>query len=191
MVFGDWLLRKWNEEVTVLAWARLPMLLLTLALGWIVFVYGRQLGGEWAGLLCLTVFVSTPAFLTFGPLVLTDIPVTLYSLSTIWTFAYLWENPPKWNSFLFAMSFAATSWTISCCRSKASDGSTRIGSSGRSGVPLACDLGDLAYLARILHARPHGHQHPPLYCPDRIAHPLARVAPSSAGAPALGRALRG
>ena len=106
-VFGDWLLTKWNEEVTVLAWARLSMLLLTLALGWIVFVYGRQLGGEWAGLLCLTVFVSTPAFLTFGPLVLTDIPVTLYSLITIWRFADLWENPTKWNSFLFGMSFAA------------------------------------------------------------------------------------
>jgi Dolichyl-phosphate-mannose-protein mannosyltransferase len=97
---------KWNEEVTVLAWARLPMLLPTLALGWIVFVYGRQLGGEWAGLLCLTVFASTPAFLTFGPLVLTDIPVTFYSLSTIWRFADLWENPTKWNSFLFAMSIA-------------------------------------------------------------------------------------
>lgn len=106
-VFGDWLLSKWNEEVTILAWARLPMLLLTLALGWIVFVYGRQLCGEWAGLLCLTVFVSTPAFLTFGPLVLTDIPVALYSLITIWRFADLWENPTKWNSFFFGMSFAA------------------------------------------------------------------------------------
>jgi hypothetical protein len=53
-VFGDSLLTKWNEEATVLAWARLPMLLLTLALGGIVFVYARQLGGDWAGLLCLT-----------------------------------------------------------------------------------------------------------------------------------------
>src|SRR6266852_5946055 len=32
-VFGEWLLEKWNEPKTVLAWARLPMLLLTLALG--------------------------------------------------------------------------------------------------------------------------------------------------------------
>src|SRR5712664_83904 len=32
-VFGDWLLNKWNDPVITLAWARLPMLLLTLLLG--------------------------------------------------------------------------------------------------------------------------------------------------------------
>ena len=105
-VFGDWLLTHWNNEAKVLAWARLPMLLLTLVLGWIVFVYARQLGGDWAGLLCLVIFVSTPAFLTFGPLVLTDMAVTLFSLLTVWRFAALWQNPTKRNAFLFAMSFA-------------------------------------------------------------------------------------
>ena len=105
-VFGDWLLTHWNQEAKVLAWARFPMLLLTLVLGWIVFVYARQLGGDWAGLLCLAIFVSTPAFLTFGPLVLTDMAVTLFSLLTIWRFADLWQNPTKRNAFLFAMSFA-------------------------------------------------------------------------------------
>jgi hypothetical protein len=105
-VFGDWLLTHWNDEATVLAWARAPMLLLTLVLGWIVFLYARKLGGDWAGLLCLAVYVSTPAFLTFGPLVLTDMAVTLFSLITIWRFADLWQNPTKRNAFLFAMSFA-------------------------------------------------------------------------------------
>lgn len=103
-VFGDWLLTHWNEEAKLLAWARFPMLLLTLVLGWIVFIYARQLGGDWAGLLCLAVFVSTPAFLTFGPLVLTDMAVTLFSLLTVWRFADLWQNPTKRNAFLFAMS---------------------------------------------------------------------------------------
>ena len=105
-VFGDWVLTHWNEEAKVLAWARFPMLLLTLVLGWIVFIYARQLGGDWAGLLCLAVFVSTPAFLTFGPLVLTDMAVTLFSFLTVSRFADLWQNPTKRNAFLFAMSFA-------------------------------------------------------------------------------------
>jgi hypothetical protein len=105
-VFGAWLLTHWNEEAKVLAWARLPMLLLTLVLGWIVFIYARHLGGDCAGLLCLAVFVSTPAFLTFGPLVLTDMAVALFSLLTVWRFADLWQNPTKTNAFLFAMSFA-------------------------------------------------------------------------------------
>jgi hypothetical protein len=105
-VFGDWLLTHWNDEAKVLAWARASMLLLTLVLGWIVFLYARKLGGDWAGLLCLAVYVSTPAFLTFGPLVLTDMAVTLFSLITIWRFADLWQNPTKRDAFLFAMSFA-------------------------------------------------------------------------------------
>ena len=105
-VFGNWVLTHWNDQAKVLAWARVPMLLLTLVLGWIVFIYARQLGGDWAGLLCLAIFVSTPAFLTFGPLVLTDTAVTLFSLVTIWRFADLWQNPTKRNAFLFAMAFA-------------------------------------------------------------------------------------
>jgi hypothetical protein len=106
-VFGDWLLTKWNDEATVLAWARFPMLLLTLALGCTVFRCGRRLGGDWAGLLCLTVFATTPAFLAFGPLVLTDMAVTLFSLLTIWSLADMWKNPTKRSAFLFGTSFAA------------------------------------------------------------------------------------
>jgi 4-amino-4-deoxy-L-arabinose transferase-like glycosyltransferase len=105
-VFGDWVLTHWNDEGTVLVWARLPMLLLTLALGWMIFVYARQLGGDWAGLLCITVYVGTPAFLTFGPLVITDIAITLFSLVTVWKLADLWENPTRRNAFFFGMSFA-------------------------------------------------------------------------------------
>ncbi len=105
-VFGDWLLNKWNDPVTTLAWARLPMLVLTLVLGWILYVYTRRLGGPWGGLLCLCVYVSTPTFLTFGPLVLTDLAVTLFSLLTVWRLADLWNGPSKKNTLGFALSLA-------------------------------------------------------------------------------------
>src|SRR5713226_3942556 len=78
-VFGDWLLERWNDPKSVLAWARLPILLVTLALGCAVYLYARRLGGAWGGLLCLSVYVSTPAFLAFGPLVHTDLAVTVFS----------------------------------------------------------------------------------------------------------------
>jgi hypothetical protein len=78
-VFGESLLEKWNDPTVVLKWARVPMLLLTLALGWLVYACGRRLGGTWGGLLCLSVYISTPAFLAFGPLVHTDLAVTLFS----------------------------------------------------------------------------------------------------------------
>jgi Dolichyl-phosphate-mannose-protein mannosyltransferase len=105
-VFGEWLLTKWNDPVRTLAWARLPMLLLTLALGWVLFVYARRLGGNWGGLLCLSVYVSMPAFLAFGPLVHTDIAVTLFSLLTLWRFAENWQNPSRRNALLFGLALA-------------------------------------------------------------------------------------
>lgn len=105
-VFGAWLLNKWNQTSTMLPWARMPMLLLTLALGGVLYTYARRLGGNWGGLLCLTAFVSTPAFLAFGPLVHTDIPVALFSLLTLWRFAETWKNPSRKNAVLFGLSLA-------------------------------------------------------------------------------------
>jgi len=105
-VFGDWLLERWNDPKSVLAWARLPMLLVTLALGCVVYLYARRLGGAWGGLLCLSAYVSTPAFLAFGPLVHTDLAVTLFSLLALWTLAEMWQKPNRKNVVLFGLSLA-------------------------------------------------------------------------------------
>jgi 4-amino-4-deoxy-L-arabinose transferase-like glycosyltransferase len=106
-VFGDWVLTRWNDPVRTLAWARLPMLILTLALGWVIYVYAGRLGGPWAGLLCLSAYVTTPLFLTFGPLVLTDVAVTLFSLLALWTFADVWQRPGRRSVVLFALCLGA------------------------------------------------------------------------------------
>jgi 4-amino-4-deoxy-L-arabinose transferase-like glycosyltransferase len=105
-VFGEWLLERWNDTKTVLAWARLPMLLLMLGLGVAVYVCARRLGGPWGGLLCMSLFVSTPTFLAFGPLVHTDIAVALFSLLTLWTFASVWHEPRPKNVSLFGLNLA-------------------------------------------------------------------------------------
>jgi 4-amino-4-deoxy-L-arabinose transferase-like glycosyltransferase len=106
MVFGELLVNHWNQQAGTLAWARLPMLLLTLALGWALYSYARRLGGNWGGLLSLTAFVSMPVFLAFGPLVHTDVAVTLFSVLALWTFAKLWEEPGRGRVLLFALSLA-------------------------------------------------------------------------------------
>jgi hypothetical protein len=105
--FGCWLLEKWNDPHIVLPWARFPMLLLTLALGWVVYACGRRLGGPWGALLCLTVFISNPTFLAFGPLVHTDLAMALFSLLCLWTFANIWCVPSRKHVLMFAMSLAA------------------------------------------------------------------------------------
>jgi dolichyl-phosphate-mannose-protein mannosyltransferase len=106
-VFGERILTKWNDPVSTLAWARAPMLAVTLILGWVLFVYARKLGGDWAGLLCLSAYVSTPAFIAFAPLVHTDLAVTLFSLMTLWRFAEVWKDPSQRNAVLFSLCLAA------------------------------------------------------------------------------------
>ncbi|HEY5068839.1 MAG TPA: glycosyltransferase family 39 protein, partial [Candidatus Acidoferrum sp.] len=105
-IFGAWILERWNDAASTVAWARFPMLLLMLALGWSLFVIGRRLGGNWGGLLCLAVYASSPVFLAFGPLVHTDIPVTLFTLLSLWTFAEIWREPDRKKSFLFGLCLA-------------------------------------------------------------------------------------
>ena len=105
-VFGEWLLARWNDSQRTLAWARLPMLLLTLVLGWVIFAYARRIGGDWGGLLALSAYVSTPAFIVFGPLVLTDLAVTLFCLLTLWQFAELWREPSRKSAFWFGICLA-------------------------------------------------------------------------------------
>ncbi|HVM75662.1 MAG TPA: glycosyltransferase family 39 protein [Candidatus Saccharimonadales bacterium] len=106
-VWGHQVALQWNDPYSTIFWARLPMLLLTLVLGVFVYRYAAQLGGPWAGLLCLAAFVSTPAFIVFGPLVLTDVPVTLFVLLTLWKFADLWRSPTPRNATAFGLFFAA------------------------------------------------------------------------------------
>jgi 4-amino-4-deoxy-L-arabinose transferase-like glycosyltransferase len=111
-MLGEWawghaVALKWNEPYSTVAWARLPMLLLTLLLGYFVYRSATELGGPWGGLLCLAAYVSTPAFLVFGPLVLTDIPVALFVLLTLWRLAELWRFPTRPNIIVFGLFFAA------------------------------------------------------------------------------------
>jgi 4-amino-4-deoxy-L-arabinose transferase-like glycosyltransferase len=105
-VFGHEVVTDWNDPYSTMRWARLPMLLLTLALGWMIYVYGSRLGGEWGGLLCLVAYVTTPAFLTFGPLVVTDIAITLFSLLTMWALADMWQEPTRAAMVKFGLAFA-------------------------------------------------------------------------------------
>ena len=83
-VFGHWFLMRWNDPQSTIWWARVPMLLLTLVLGWVLYAFGSRLGGSWGGLLCLACFATTPAFLAFGPLVITDIAIALFWVLTTW-----------------------------------------------------------------------------------------------------------
>ncbi|HYL85253.1 MAG TPA: glycosyltransferase family 39 protein [Candidatus Angelobacter sp.] len=104
--WGHYVLFRWNDRDSMLFWGRLPMLALTLALGWCIYIFASRFGNPWAGVLCLAAYVATPAFLTFGPLILTDITVTFFSLLTLWTLASLWQSPSRRAMIYFGLCFA-------------------------------------------------------------------------------------
>ena len=80
------------------------MLLITLLLGWMIYRCGTKLGNVWGGLLCLCFYVTMPTFLTFGPLVLTDIIFTFFALLTLWTFADMWRSPQRDTTLKFGLA---------------------------------------------------------------------------------------
>jgi 4-amino-4-deoxy-L-arabinose transferase-like glycosyltransferase len=106
-VFGHLLVASWNNPISTVFWARMPMLLITLILGWLLYVYGARLGGPAGGLLCVCAYATTPAFITFGPLVLTDTAITLFSLLTLWTFADMWRSPSPGTIWRFGLALGA------------------------------------------------------------------------------------
>jgi len=105
-VFGDFFLIQWNDLHSTLLWARAPMLLMTLLLGFVIYRCGSLLGGNWGGLLCLSAFVTTPAFLAFGPLVVTDIALTLFWILVVWQIPQMWLAPTRGTVVKFGLALA-------------------------------------------------------------------------------------
>lgn len=106
-VFGYRLLMFWNDPVPTLAWARVPMLALMLLFAIFVWAVGKRIGGPWGGLLCVAAFASTPTFLAYGPVVLTDLPLAMFCVLSIWTFGELWREPSLAHVFVFGSALGA------------------------------------------------------------------------------------
>jgi hypothetical protein len=106
LYFGELVLKHWNDPPATLALARLPMLLLTLLLGCMVYLYARTIGGSWGALLSTAVYATTPLFLGHGALVVTDVPVAAFSVLTLFTAASLWRSPDWTRGVVFGLSLA-------------------------------------------------------------------------------------
>ena len=97
---------RWNDPYSTLAWARASMLWMTLLLGFVLYICAARLCGSWGGLLCLSAFVTMPAFLSFGPLVITDIAVTLFWVLTVWQLPNMWRSPSQGTIVKFGLVLA-------------------------------------------------------------------------------------
>ncbi len=80
-----------NDRILFLA--RLPMLLLSLSLGWAMFVWGRRLFGARGALLGLALYVLDPNVVAHSCLVTTDLGVTLFMFLAVFA-RWCWLERP-------------------------------------------------------------------------------------------------
>ncbi|MBW2308134.1 MAG: glycosyltransferase family 39 protein [Deltaproteobacteria bacterium] len=101
--FGRWFLFEANggKIDAVLFRSRVPVMVLSMAAGLLVWLWARRLWGEKAAHLALLLYVLEPNIIAHSRLVTTDVPVCLFSLSTMYG---LWR-------FLERPSPAGVAWT--------------------------------------------------------------------------------
>ena len=77
----------------ILSLSRIPMVLLGVLLGFIIYLFARDLYGSKAALLSLTLYAFSPNFLAHTRYVTTDVGVACFSLLAIWRFYHYVKNP--------------------------------------------------------------------------------------------------
>ncbi len=78
-------------------WARIPIVLLSMLFGWVVFLWARGLAGPVAGLAALALYVFCPDILAHSQLATSDLSIALFftlALAAFWK--YLSGEKKKW-----------------------------------------------------------------------------------------------
>lgn len=96
---------------TILFLARLMNILLGALLGAYVFVWARELWGDWGAYLSLFLFVLSPDVLAHSSLATTDMPVTAFFFIASYYLYRMASAGPDWKRALLAAFFAALALT--------------------------------------------------------------------------------
>ncbi|WP_210635174.1 ArnT family glycosyltransferase [Streptomyces sp. GESEQ-13] len=73
-----------NDPWRVMFWARLPVIVLTLALGLVVFAFTRELAGRAGALVALALYSLSPDVIAHGSLATLDVPAAGFVLTSAW-----------------------------------------------------------------------------------------------------------
>jgi len=101
----EFLYRSDNNPKTIIFWSRLPMIFLLILLGWFLFKWARELGGNYLSLGVLALFSFSPTFIAHGRLVATDVAVALGAVLSTYFWLKFLKNPSKINIFWAGITF--------------------------------------------------------------------------------------
>jgi hypothetical protein len=73
-----------NDPGQLLLLARLPMIVLTLLFGLVVFLFARDLSGPAGGLVALALYAFSPDVIAHGSLATLDVPMAGFLLTSVW-----------------------------------------------------------------------------------------------------------
>ncbi|MGV9236983.1 glycosyltransferase family 39 protein, partial [Streptomyces nigra] len=85
-----------NDPWRVMLFARLPVIALTLAFGWVVFALARELAGTGAGLAALALYAFSPDLIAHGSLATLDVPAAGFVLTSAWLAWRARERPRRY-----------------------------------------------------------------------------------------------
>jgi len=93
-----------NNPAKIIFWARLPMVLLSCLLGFIIYFWARQAYSVEGGVLALFIFVFHPWALSYGQYVMMDLGLAVFFVATLY---FLWRyilTGRIWHVVLMGMS---------------------------------------------------------------------------------------
>lgn len=76
-VDGDFWTANARQFETISFWTRLPMIVLTLVFGWVIFLFTKELSNPRAGVMAVALYSLEPTVLAHGRIVHTDLPAAL------------------------------------------------------------------------------------------------------------------
>ena len=89
---------------TLAFWARVPMIVLTLIFGVLVFTYTKYLGGKLAGTLAVMMFSVEPTILAHGRVVQTDVPAAMAYFLFFFMLQRLIDQPSANRAIQFGLA---------------------------------------------------------------------------------------
>lgn len=95
-----------NDPWRLMLFARLPVIVLTLSSGLIVFAFARELAGAVGGLAALGLYAFSPDVIAHGSLATLDVPTAGFVLASVWL---LWRSRrrPRWYVPLAGVALGA------------------------------------------------------------------------------------
>jgi len=100
-----------NDADKIIFWSRLPIVILSLVLGWFVFRWVKEISGTIAGLFALTIYAFDPNFLGHNHFVTTDIGICAFMTFSFYYFLRFikhssWKNTIYFGVFLGLVQLA-------------------------------------------------------------------------------------